>query len=183
MKLLNNRRIAWVVLILCALGSIVGFGGGCLVRQRKDALNVFYNGVDSSFAVRFSMDAYLENCAVYARTMAEEYRLHIDMKSDTAAHVLDLAALVGAGDLDERAERYVQLCALVESLYTEFSAASLNEKDRELFKNAYTNFQGEVSKLKYDEYHSIAADFNQSCECFPAGIICRLLGIELLNPF
>lgn len=184
MKLLNNRKFAWAVLVLCVLGSVVGFGGGSLAAQRSRAVSVFNEGVDTSFAVRFSMDAYLENCAGYARTMAEEHRLHVDQDDETAAHVLELAKLIGDGDdLDARYDAYQELCAAVEALYTDFHAASIAESDRAIFKNAYSNFQGEVSKLKYDDYHALAEKFNQARSGFPSGAICTLLGIDPLNTF
>lgn len=183
MKFLSNRKVAWAVLAVCILTSIVGFGGGSLAARRRDALRVFDEGIDTSFAVRFSMDAYLDNCAGYARTMAEEHRLYADLNSETAKTVLDLSEKIGDGDLDGRAEAYKELCSEVESLYTEFHAADVAQKNRELFGNAYANFQGEVSKIKYDEYHALAAEFNKTAEGFPANVISALLGVDALNPF
>lgn len=183
MKFLSNRKVAWAVLAVCILTSIVGFGGGSLAAQRRDAMRVFDEGIDTSFAVRFSMDAYLDNCAGYARTMAEEHRLYADLNSETANTVLELAEKIGDGDLDGRAKAYKELCSKVESLYTEFHAADVAEKNRELFKNAYANYQGEVSKIKYDEYHVIAAEFNNAAGRFPANVIGALMGIDSLNPF
>ena len=57
MKVLSNRKVAWAVLIVCVLTSIFGLGGGSLVAERKDVMRVFNDGIDDSFAVRFSMDA------------------------------------------------------------------------------------------------------------------------------
>ena len=184
MKLLNNRKFAWAVLAVCMLVSVIGFGGGSLAAQRSQAMRVFNEGVDPSFAVRFSMDAYLENGSGYARVMAEEYRLYVDADGETAARVLELAVQIGDGeDLNARCAAYQALCASVETLYTDFHTASVADSDRKLFDNAYANFQGEVSKLKYDDYHALAEKFNQSRNGFPASAICSLLGIEPLNPF
>lgn len=184
MKLINNRKFAWAVLAVCVAVSIVGFGGGSLASQRSDAVRVFNEGIDTSFAVRFSMDAYLENCASYARTMAEEYRLHVDSESDTAAQALELAGMIGDGDdLDSRESAYKALCNQVEALYTEFYASKVAEADRAIFKNAYSNFQGEVSKIKYDEYHALAAKYNSAAEGFPASAVSGLLGLDPLSDF
>lgn len=184
MKLINNRKFAWAALAVCVAVSVFGFGGGSLAGQRSDAVRIFNEGIDTSFAVRFSMDAYLENCASYARTMAEEYRLHVDKDSDLAANVLETAGMIGDGDdLDNRSSAYKALCSQVESLYTDFFAANIAESDRAIFKNAYSNFQGEVSKIKYDEYHASAAKFNKSAQGFPAGVVSALLGLDPLNDF
>lgn len=184
MKVLNNRKAAWAVLVVCVLTSIFGFGGGSLASERRGVLRVFNDGIDDSFAVRFSMDAYLENCASYAETMAQEYRLYVDRESDLAANVLEIASLIGDGDdLDNRSNSYKALCSAIEMLYTDFQAAKVSDADGAVFKNAYANFQGEVSKLKYDEYHALAEKFNRSLEGFPANLIASLVGVDSLNTF
>lgn len=184
MKVLSNRKVAWAVLVVCVLTSIIGLGGGSLAADRKDAMRVFNDGIDDSFAVRFSMDAYLENCASYTEIMAQEYRLHVDRNSDLAANVLEIASLIGDGDdLDNRSSSYKALCHAIENLYTDFHAANVSKKDGELFDNAYANFQGEISKLKFDDYHAIAEKFNRSLDVFPANAVAALLGIDDLNTF
>lgn len=184
MKILNNRKTAWIVLALSVVISIAGMGGGHLVAQRRDVMQVFNSGIDDSFAVRFSMDAYLENCAEYAQTMAEEYRLHIGNHDESANNVIELASMIGDGDdLENRYSAYKALCAAVESLYTDFNAASVADADQTLFSRAYSNYQGEVSKIEYDEYHVLAEKFNHKCEAFPANVICGLFGIDSMSTF
>lgn len=184
MKVLNNRRVAWIVLALSVVISIVGMGGGHLAAQRRDIMRVFNAGIDDSFAVRFSMDAYLENCAEYASVMAEEYKLHVRKDDPSAANLVELASMIGDGDdLENRYSAYKAMCSAVESLYTDFHAASVTEEDQTLFSHAYSNFQGEVSKIEYDEYHALAEKFNRRCETFPANFVCRLLGIEPMSTF
>lgn len=184
MNIFKNRKVAWAVLTLCVVVSIVGMGGGNLAAQRRDVLRVFNAGIDDSFAVRFSMDAYLENCAEYARTMAEEYRLHVGSDNAATGNVLELASMIGDGDdLDNRHSAYKALRDEVEKLYTDFHAAVISETDQSLFDHAYTNFQGEVSKIEYDEYHVLAEKFNRQREGFPASVVSALLGVKPLNPF
>ena len=184
MKLINNRRFAWIVLAACIAVSIIGFGGGSLAAQRSDAVRIFNEGIDTSFAVRFSMDAYLENCASYAEIMAQEYRLHVDRDSTLAASILEVASIITNDDtINNLSNSYKSLCRQIEDLYIDFHAADVAEADRAIFKNAYSNFQGEVSKIKYDEYHAVAAKFNSAIEGFPANAISRLLNIDALSDF
>ena len=184
MTLINSRRFAWAILAVCAVVSILGFGGGSLAAQRRDAVRVFNEGIDTSLAVRFSMDAYLENCASYAEIMAQEYRLHADKNSSLAANVLETAAILADDDaIDNRSNTYKILCRQIEELYTDFHTSNVAESDRAIFKNAYSNFQGEVSKIKYDEYHALAAEFNESCQGFPASAVSSLLGLDPLSDF
>lgn len=184
MRLLNNRRFALAVLVVCMLGSVIGLGGANLVSQRRDVLRIFNDGIDASFAVRFSMDAYLENSAEYALSLAEEYRLHVDADDAAAAEVIELAAVIGDGeDLDARYEAYKSLCMKVEGLYTGFHGANVPESDGFLFDHAYSNFKGENSKIGYDEFHAAAEAFNRNLENFPAGLIGKLVGAEPVNAF
>ena len=184
MKLIHNRKFAWGCLAVCIAVSIIGFGGGSLAAQRSDAVRIFNVGIDTSFAVPFSMDAYLENCASYAEIMAQEYRLHVDKDSNSAASVLEVAQIIVNDDaIDNLSNSYKILCRQIEDLYIDFYAADVAESDRAIFKNAYSNFQGEVSKIKYDEYHAVAAKFNSAIEGFPANAISRLLGIDALSEF
>ena len=184
MKFLENRRLAAVVLAVCALGSVVGLGGGSLARARADALRVFEEGSDTRIAVRFSMDAYLENSAGYARTMAEEFRLRVDSESAAAADALALADIVGGnGSIDERQAAYAELTGVVESLYTEFSAANLPEESAAAFRAAYLDYQGEADKLERDDYRAMARAYNRSLDGFPASAVAALLGLDDLNPF
>lgn len=184
MKLLNNRRFALAVLVVCVLGSVIGLGGAHLAGQRRDVLRIFNDGIDPSFAVRFSMDAYLENSAEYALSMAEEYRLHVDADDTAATEVIELAAMIGDGeDLDARYDAYKALCMKVEGLYTGFHGANVPENDGVLFDHAYSNFKGENSKIGYDEFHTVAEAFNATLEGFPAGLIGKLVGAEPVNAF
>ncbi|HIS84768.1 MAG TPA: hypothetical protein IAB50_04220 [Candidatus Faecivicinus avistercoris] len=184
MKFWENRKIAAVVLAVCVLSSVVELGGGSLVRSRASALEVFEEGSDPSLSVRFSMDAYLENCAGYARTMAEEFRLRVDSEDANAARTLELADIAGGdGDIDARYAAYAELCAAVESLYTNFYAAGISEEDAVSFRGAYLNFQGEVNKIEYDDYRAMARAYNRSLEGFPASIVAGLFGLGELNPF
>ena len=184
MKFLNNRKIAWLVLAVTIAASIAGFGGASLASQRSSAVRVFNDGIDTSFAVRFSMDAYLDNCAEYARTMAEEYRLHVDTGSAFAKGISELAGRVESGDdIADRRKAYQTLCSEIETLYTDFHAAVVAEEDQGIFKNAYANFQGEVNKIKYDAYHSLASEYNAAASGFPASALGALFGLEPLDTF
>lgn len=184
MKFLNNRKTAWAVLGVSILVSIFGFGGGSLAREQNNIAIVYEEGVDPTLAVRFSIDAYMENCAVYARTMAEEYRLHIDLDSESATDVLALADRVESEENTAlRAEAYRQLYAAVESLYSDFHAADLSQADQSDFSKAYTNFQSEVNKVGYDDYNGLARQFNKKIDTFPASLISEIWGIDTLDTY
>lgn len=183
MKLIQSRRFAAGVLAVCAVGSVFGFGGAHLASERKNAMKVFEEGSDTSFAVRMSVDAYLENSANYAREMAEEYRLRVGSAWDGRAKIAEEAEKILSGEPGQRLNDYRALVADVESLYTDFHAAVTDEDASRDFDRAYKNFKSEHNKIQYDEYHSLARDYNSEASGFPAGAVAGLWNLSELDPF
>lgn len=184
MQIQYNRKLAVVVLIVCMLVSVFGLGGIGLARSRNAAMRVFDEGIDPSFSVRFSMDAYLENCAGYARTMAEEFRMRVNSDSETVQTVLALSEAVGDGDdLNARKAAYTGLNSAVETLYSDFHASVASESDQADFDRAYTNYRSEVNKIGYDEYNAMARSYNGLCSHIPAWWIAGIYGLDLLETF
>ena len=184
MKFLSNRKVAWAVLAVCILTSIVGFGGGSLAARRRDALRVFDEGIDTSFAVRFSMDAYLDRAAECAMVMASEAQLHLGNDNAVALSMQEVLADFGDDDgLDLRYDAYVRLQALSDQLYNAMYAAQLSDDQRVNFKRAYDDFWGSDKFIRKDPYREMASDFNDSLDGFPAGIAASLWNVDELNSF
>ena len=185
MKLWENRRIAAVVLAVCVLGSVVGLGGGSLARARADALRVFEEGSDPSLSVRFSMDAYLEDCAEYARVLAEEFRLHAGGEGESAARALELAGAVASDGVSARGTTPMSSSAAQwDALYTDFYAQAPSEEEARAFQAAYLDFQSEVDMLEYDDYHAMGARLQPlALRVFQRSVVAKLLGLGALDPF
>lgn len=183
MKLLENRRFAAGVLAVCAVGSVFGFGGAHLSRERQNAMNVFTVGTDTSFSTTMSVDAYLKNSADYARTMIEEYRLRAGSEWEGQARVQSEMASIVSGAPGDRLSDYLSLVSDVESLYTDFHAAVPDDAAALDFDKAYKGFKSENSKIGYDEYHSLARNFNSDASGFPASAVAGLWNLSELDPF
>ena len=183
MRLSENRMLAWAVLAACVLGSVVGLGGGHLVRERGRVLDVFYKGTESG-TTRESMDAYLDRAADCAQVMASEARLHFGADNAAAAQMFDALADFGDDDgLDARYAAYTALQGLSDQLYNLFYADGVADADRVNFKRAYDDFWGADKFVRRDAYRALARDFNDSLEGFPAGAVAGLLGVDELNSF
>lgn len=179
-----NRKLATVVLVVCALTSVFGLGGVGLARERKDALRVFEEGVDTSFAVRFSVEAYLQNSADYAAVMAEEVRMRVDAESESAQNVQALAETVrNGGATAQTRAAYRDLVSAVETMYSEFHSAVADEASCADFDRAYTNFASEKNKIGFDEYNPTARTFNELRGEFPARWVAGLFGVGELETF
>lgn len=183
MRFTENRKLAFAVLALCVLVSLFGFGGMGLARERGKVLTVFDRGADTSLSVRSSMDAYLDSCAEEAQLMASEAELHLGASQKTEK-VAQLAAVVADSEMNARYEAYTDLKAAVENLYSDM-LTQYTEADKEAknFLNAYHNFQGKSDKIKHDEYHGLAADYNSLIDSFPGGIVAGVVGQGALNTF
>ena len=183
MRLSENRKLALVVLIVCALASIVLFGGGALRNERYDILQVFSDGTDTSLSVRHSMEAYLLRCAERADALAEQgVLLGADENLIESVRTAAAATREGGDDLDARHAAYQELLPAVESLYTalEQSHGADELVDARL---AYNDFKGAVNLIQNDQYPVMASAFNDKLENFPANFLAALFGVEPQNTF
>ena len=183
MRLSVNRILAWAVLAVCALGSVVGLGGMHLVRERDKMVELFYEGTESG-TTRESMDAYLDRAADCAQVMASEAQFRFGEDNAAAAQMFE--ALASFGDdagFDARYAAYTDLQSLSDQLYNQFYADDVPEADRVNFKRAYDDFWGADKFIRRDAYRTLARDFNKSLDGFPAGAVAGLMGVEELNSF
>jgi len=180
MRFIENRRIAWVVLVVCILCSIVLLGGGGLSAARKDAEVMFLSG-EYATGVRYSMDAYLDNSSASARMLAETARLHLDDEAAIDAVFTAADALEESDDINARYPLYKDLSASVESLYAQLIAAGAEEETDVLI--SYGDFKGAADRMERDPYHELAQKFNKDLSSFPANLIGSLFGVEKLDTY
>lgn len=183
MRMDENRKVAWVVLVVCVLLSIFVFGGGALGRERGRVMKVFNDGADASLATRHSMDAYLDAAGEAASLMANEAEAHMG-ESDLVSQALANAGLIGQdkADLDARFDAYTELKGQVEKLYNNMYNA-VSSDDFRNFKLAYDDFWGQDDMLGRDEYHKLAKSYNSLISGFPGGLVASITGRGALNTF
>lgn len=180
----ENRKLAWGVLVVCIVGSVVGLGGASLVRERNSLMNVFYSGTESSDTARHSMDAYLDRAVECANIMAAEAQLYLGNDCEAAERMCSAVADCGDDDaLDLRYSAYTRMQKESDELYNAMYAASLSDAERVNFKRAYDDFWGSDKYIRKDPYREKAADFNSSIQSFPANAVAALMGVDELNSF
>ena len=179
MRFNENRPLAWAVFAACALGSVFGLGGSSLARERDRVVASFYDGAETASTTRSSMDAYLDRAAECAQVMASEVQLHLGADNTNAQKMLDALADFGDDDgLDMRYQAYQTLQGLSDQLYNEMYAANLSDSDRVNFKHAYDDFWGCDKYVRIDPYRSMASEFNDSLDGFPASFAAGLWGVD-----
>ena len=98
--------------------------------------------------------------------------------------MLDTLADFGDDDgLDARYSAYQTLQGLSDQLYNEMYAANLSDAERVNFKHAYDDFWGCDKYVRIDPYRSMASEFNDSLDGFPASLAAGLWGVDELNSF
>lgn len=181
MRFSENRKIACVVLALSVLVSVFGLGSMGLARERGKVLQVYDRGADTTLSVRSSMDAYLDSAAEEAQLMASEADLHLGAgQADAVSQLAEQVAKETS--LDARYEAYTSLKTAVDKLYNSMYAA-VSGDDFKNFKVAYDDFWGYDDLIKHDEYHQLAASYNDLIGSFPGGVVAGVTGQGALNTF
>lgn len=179
MRLSENRILAWIVLVVCVIGSVVGLGGNSLARERREAIEVFYNGAEDRDSTH-SMSAYLSRAFENARIMALEVQLHLG--EEQAQDMFNAFEAEDDGDFLDSGSSFKRIRQLADDLYNKMYAAELSDQQRRDFKIAYDDFQGAVRLIEKDPYLDMAAEFNKAWhDSFISEGVGRLLGIDLLS--
>jgi len=191
MRFSENRKIAFVVLAVCVLISVFGFGGMGLARERGKVMEVFDRGSDATASTRQSVDAYLDAAAENARLAASEAELAVG-KNQRIDDVAELATqLADSPSLDARYDAFVKIKDKIDVLYNHVLAElGLDSGDKltadprcRNFIKAYNDFWEKAKKIKYDDYPQLAAKYNDLISGFPAGVVATLTGQGALNTF
>ena len=147
MRFSETRVVAFAVLAVCVLGSVFGFGGMGLARERGKVLQVYDRGADTSLSTRHSVDAYLDSAAENAKLMASEAALHMDASPaiDTVAQLAEQVA--AEADTNARFKAYDALKSAVDKL-SDAAYSTVKGSDFTNFKVAYDNFWESVNMIK-----------------------------------
>ena len=181
MKLLQNRRVAWVLAVLMMGISIFGLGGMKLSFARQKVVTAFFTGQDG-----FSPYDDLMNRREYAYNLlhiAEDASLQ-DTPSYTAAQAA-WQQLDSAKTPEDSYEANLALQTAIDDLYSALSSGeSLDDKAKVMASKQYSDFCGRMSNLQYDDYYNeLAIQYNQRCKGFPAGLIASITGNGPLPTF
>ena len=187
MRISENRRIAWIVLAVCVLFSVVVLGGSGMARERDKIVDVFYEGAYENDASH-CMDAYLKRAFENARTMAYEAKLYLGDDNQSANTILECLAQADALDEGDFYGLYTNWKVIAyqnaDELYNQMYGAGLSETERASFKRAYDDFCECERFIQKDPYCEMAADFTDEMEgSFLSTVVCRLFGVDRLCSF
>ena len=168
----ENTKLGLIALIVCILVSIFVLGPVKLSGARREAANVFRNGVEKGITVSVYTDlvAMAENANRLANFAAgqlgEDNRDVISLK-ESAKKILD------AKDEKTMLTAYADIALASDNVYTRLTGSAKDDA-----KGAYVNIDNYVSTIKRDSYFAYADDFNHKRSGFPAIILAGLFGID-----
>lgn len=181
MKFPENRRVAWVVLGVCAVVSVFGLGGVKMSSEHAKVRDVFTQGIEVSDGTQHSMRAYLQRAARSASLMAQEGTVYLGDDNAECKRVAELADDI----LSEKngSEAYAQLSDAIENLYTALEKKKLTDAQFVNAKGAYRDFRSAANLIKNDDYHALALEYNNRTDGFPASVIRGIYGIGALETY
>ena len=183
MRFSENRVIAWIVLAVCVIGSVVGLGGAGMARERNEAVEVYFEGTDDRDSAH-CMQAYVDRAFENARIMAKEVQVNLsaeDVYAAAALEVLDAHDSANDEDFFYVGAACKELRELSDDLYNEMYAANLPDDRRVNFKSAYDDFWGVMKLIEKDPYLELAEDFNDKREAsFVSELVCLIRGVDRL---
>ena len=179
MKFSENRRIAWLVLVVCVVVTVVGFGGGGIRNEYADAKAAFYAGGGDAY---FSLDSYISRRVEYANKLSA-LAMANGLNEELVQALEDAASRSeNAEDVNEKLIANSDMTDAADKLYALISAdTSVSESDRRDAKLLYADLTDAAGKMKNDAYFVEAKQYNAVLEGFPASILSKLFGLERLE--
>lgn len=179
MKLWENRKLAWAVLALAVVLTILFSCAAGLRRERSRALDVFYEGTQGDGLSAYNDLQKRAECAYNLLTLATKY----DKNDTEGAKALTAArrALLDAQEIGEMAEANAALTEALALVRSESGSYGMNEQDSRLFERQVTEMVSRGETISHNDYDPQAARFNERLSGFPRGVVSALMGIEPLE--
>lgn len=185
MKFSENRPLARIVCIACALVAVFGFGGAKLKGRYSSVEDAFLHGVDVREGDNnHNMEHYLDRAAQAASDLAYESMQYLgegeqDLAKDLASLAGELSAV--SGPAEKRGETWNRMNTSAEQVYSALQKAGKHTESA--VTKAYGDLQSARDLLKRDGYYAYAEDYNRTASGFPAGMISSLWGIGEADTF
>lgn len=177
----ENRPVAWIVLAVCVVFSLLFSGGQALKDLREQTALTFYQGVNGDGLCIYRDLMVRSECAYNLASTAANYE-NIDSALVEKARELS-NQLAAATDVQTLFSVNAQCHRAVEDLYTAMENTALSANDKSFAYREYKEFVSRADTISRDMYNDQAASFNAVLDGFPAGLIGSVTGVEPLALF
>lgn len=174
----ENRKVALIVLIVCILVSVFGFGAMALDRERGKVLAIYEQGaLHDGLSVKSDLtrrgDDGVKLAAIAAVYLGED-------DADVAEMRGACEAINQTDDITERIRLSKVITSSEAKVYARLTDADPGETDARDARLLDRNLTSASDTIKNDVYFEKAAAFNKTRKGFPAVLIAKIGGVDEL---
>lgn len=173
MKMLENKAVCIILMVVLIVGGFLLGGYKGLAGQYQKAENVFFLGEDGDGICVANDMAERASCLTNMQTVAKKYLTKGDNALEsTSASLNDYTQ--AKGDIRALLAANSQMDAAMAALYQALDDKVLSANDEKYRQRLYADFNSRNDTISHDPYYKYAADYNEILMHFPANVIAGL---------
>ena len=173
MKILENKIVCIVLMVVLIAGGFLLGGYKGLAGQYQKAENVFFLGEDGDGICVANDMAERATSLTNMQTVAKKYLPKGDSVLESAASSLN-DFTQAEGDIRALFAANSGMDAAMAVLYQALDEKILSANDEKYRQRLYAYFNSRNDTISHDPYYKYAADYNEILMHFPANIIAGL---------
>ncbi len=173
MKILENKIVCIVLMVVLIAGGFLLGGYKGLAGQYQKAENVFFLGEDGDGICVANDMAERATSLTNMQTVAKKYLPKGDSVLESAASSLN-DFTQAEGDIRALFAANSGMDAAMAVLYQVLDEKILSANDEKYRQRLYADFNSRNDTISHDPYYKYAADYNEILMHFPANIIAGL---------
>lgn len=173
MKILENKIVCIVLMVVLIAGGFLLGGYKGLAGQYQKAENVFFLGEDGDGICVANDMAERATSLTNMQTVAKKYLPKGDSVLESAASSLN-DFTQAEGDIRALFAANSGMDAAMAVLYQALDEKILSANDEKYRQRLYADFNSRNDTISHDPYYKYAADYNEILMHFPANIIAGL---------
>ncbi|MFA5341811.1 MAG: LemA family protein [Clostridia bacterium] len=169
MKFKENRSLAWILVVIAIIASVLISGHVSLSSTRRKVMNTFYETMDTDLSTK---SAYADNLSGVASR-------YLDRNSEYITNMTKARdMLLNAKTPNEKYAASVKITDAAAALYDVLGTKELNETDERLRRSNYADIVAVDDILKRTTFNQDVENFNNELNMFPANVIASITGID-----
>lgn len=173
MKILENKVVCIVLMIVLIVGGFLLGGYKGLAGQYQKAEHVFFLGEDGDGICVANDMAERASSLTNMQTVAKKYLPKGDSALESASSSLN-DYTQAEGDIRALFAANSDMGAAMAALYQALDEKTLSANDEKYRQRLYADFNSRNDTISHDPYYKYAADYNEILMHFPANIIAGL---------
>ncbi len=173
MKILENKIVCIVLMIVLIVGGFLLGGYKGLAGQYQKAEKVFFLGEDGDGICVANDMAERASSLTNMQTVAKKYLPKGDSALESASSSLN-DFTQAEGDIRALFAANSQMDSAMAALYQALDDKTLSANDEKYRQRLYADFNSRNDTISHDPYYKYAADYNAILMHFPANLIAGL---------